>query len=219
MPAPVLPLSPREARRLGGAVRARPGEPPAAQRFPERVALALVDIVRAEGAPPASTRELCREAVARARRAGALGGVGGFATRSFGGAAEVVERARLIVRLSDAIAPGRPPEEVAADLLVLLGAAHDREAARAAVVGEGASLLVLTRDRVRGRAPEKWSVGGTLAFLWRTYQDFGAAQDLLRPTRLVPGVAAVTGFFGSGRDMKKLCRATEKLVRREAAAR
>jgi hypothetical protein len=215
MPPPVLPLAPSEARRLAAAVRTHPGEPASAQRFPERVALALVDAFRAEGLPPgADRRRLCREATRRARRAGALGGIGGITTRSFGGAAEVLERARLIVRLSDALAPGRPADAVAADLLVLLGAAGDREQALGAVREQGPSLIVLSRGRVADRAPESWTVFSTLRFLWRTYQDFGAAQGLLKPSRLIPGVAAVTGYFGSGRDMKRLCKATEKLVTR-----
>jgi hypothetical protein len=209
--APWLPLSPGEARRLVGAIRARAGEPAEAQRLPERVALALVRNIRAEHIK-GDAKAICRHAGRRARRAGALGGFGGFSTRTFGATAELVERARLIVSLSDALHPGRDEADVAADLLVLLGTTEDREQALAAVRGHGPSLVSLTGDRFKGRVPETWTVGATLVFLWRSYRDFGAARDMLRPTRLIPGVGAVTGYFGSGRDMTKLCRATEKLV-------
>lgn len=212
MATPWLPITPAEARRLAGAVRARAGDPRSARRFPERVALSLVRTFRTEGRESDDPKELCRHAVGRARRAGALGGFGGITTRSVGEAAELLERARLVVALSDALAPGRPEDEVAADLLVIFGTVPDRDDALGAIRDQGPGVLEHAQGRAIARMPEHWTVGSTLVFLWRTYSDVGAARELIQPRRLIPGVGAVTGWLDSGRDMKALCKATEKLV-------
>jgi hypothetical protein len=209
--APLLPISPGETRRLAAAV-AREAGARGGGRVPENVAVALVRVIRSEGRPDGGPRQIRRAAQWRARRAGVVSGIGGFTTRALGETAGVLEGARVIVQLSDAIAPGRPEEEVAADLLVLLGAARDHAVARAAIDGSGQSVATDTAKRLGERVPDRWTVTSALRFFWRTYRDVGAARDFVKPTRLIPGVASFFAFFGSAREMKALCKRTERLL-------
>ena len=211
MGAPLLPITPGEAARLAAAVN-REASARGGTRVPENVAVALVRVMRAEGPLGRTPRAIRRAAGRRARRAGALGGVGGFTTRALGETAGVLEGARVIVSLSDALRPGRSEEDVAADLLVLLGAASSHAAARAAMDDSGPSIAADTRRRFGERVPERWTVTSSLRFFWRTYRDATAVRDVVKPTRLIPGVGAVFGFFGSGGEMKALCRRTQALL-------
>ena len=68
------------------------------------------------------------------------------------------------------------------------------------------------------RVPDKWTVTSSLHFLWRTYRDATAVRDTVKPTRLIPGVASVFGFFGSGREMTALCKRTQALLAASATA-
>jgi hypothetical protein len=215
--APFLPITPSEATRLAVAVNREAGARGGA-RVPENVAVALVRVMRAEGPLADSPKRICRAARHRARRVGVLGGIGGFTTRALGETAGVLEGARVVVGLSDAVRPGRSEEDVAADLLVLLGAASSHQAARAAMDGSGPSIAADTRRRFGERVPEQWTVSSSLRFLWRTYRDANAVRDTVKPTRLIPGVASVFGFFGSGREMTALCKRTQALLAASAPA-
>ena len=43
-------------------------------------------------------------------------------------------------------------------------------------------------------------------------------RDTVKPTRMIPGVASVFGFFGSGREMTRLCKRTQALLATAAPA-
>ncbi|MCK9248133.1 MAG: hypothetical protein M0P31_04050 [Solirubrobacteraceae bacterium] len=222
MPAPLLPLTPRESAALAAATsRAvaawRPRTDTATlPRVPEAVLTELVRLMRAEHGPGEGTRRavVARRRVRwRAAATGALGPVGLVPTEVVG----FVEQVRAAVDQADRLDEPRSDAQLAADVLVAWELLDDSAAAVEITTGRADrslldELVVRGGDLVRRQVPERWTPWATLRLLWRLRQlpgirrRFTAAGLRSRGLRAIPVAGALPAAWGANREMKEFQR-------------
>jgi hypothetical protein len=178
----------------------------------ERILVALVRTLRAEGDGLESVEEERKSARKRARRAGFMTGALGALGSAPRETVELIEQARAAVDVADELAPGRSDAQLAADLLVVWGLVDDPAQALAftSETAPDSLLTTLLRDqyeRVKEDIPDRWTVRATLKFIWKAR----VLKDVVETVRggtggfvqAVPVVGAIPGAWNAHRGMKR----------------